>query len=495
MTKHNYVKTLGRFIDPNKDAESGAAVKALAQYCAVLPSRVADWQRQNAQPSPWHQLLLRRLDKNLSKLAPQALKTRDASSIEAQTGLPLSHIHKLAAGQKISLTRAQEILLREALTEWGACIKDFRQMHNVSLERLASAAGFQRLVLSEVEAGRRVMNTHDRERISFALEQIGTVPLAADADHAKAPVAVPPPRPSAIRPKWSKGKLELPSDLPASSLSSNQLFNALKAIKADIEELVSDIDEESQNAREAGRNLNIDSRPLRQLRRVAERITDNTIAAHELLRIFHAADAMFSYSGVVAAEWPDFLAARYNVLAVHIRTVASQFQDWRDLKAIHVSAAQIREIPEAVDSLVQMLKSEDGAALVEPAVPEALNELTRPILESEPPEVPLADPMAVIDAATEALAADVINAMENIVQQLARAALALRDGPAGALAAKVRDAAWKGFEDELPKQSEKLVRLIAKLSVWGAATAVTSAMAAQFGWFAPIAKLIAKMLS
>jgi hypothetical protein len=307
---------------------------------------------------------------------------------------------------------------------------------------------------------------------------------------------IPAQRPSAIRPEWMAGRLTLPLEPPKARITQDALLNALTALRADILELVDDLDEEVGRATKAGRNLNIDTRPLVHLKRLASRMGGELPPPYELLRIFHAGDTLLAYAGIVSAEWPDFLAVRFSSLSLHFGDVARQVDDWRALKAEHLTEEQVSEVPKAVKEFSEILASDDAVGIVDPkligAIADLLEAMTDPALSLPKPSISGLGEVSVLTAATEALGADLLNAMNNVLQRLSLAALWLQSGPIGELAGKSGNAAWKAFQTELPAQGSKLAKLMARIIVWAPATAAGVALAEKFTWFAPIAKLIAK---
>jgi hypothetical protein len=311
---------------------------------------------------------------------------------------------------------------------------------------------------------------------------------------AKSPI-VPPPKPAAIEPTWRRGQLIASREAIAADLSPEVFLAALRAARADCFELVRDVRAEVEEAERHGRTPNLDLRPANYLERAASRIGDAVPNAMELFRFGHAAEALRHGLKAVEETWPDFLAARYGLLVTQLERAARQAQAWRALLKNAADDAPPREVVEAAPryavEFAEILREADATGelpLIAASMPDGLDALAA--IAGERAEI-AGSATPAIDAGAEALAVDLIDSIDNIVKKLAEAWLAAR-GPVGAVARKTGAAFGDGLSEDLPKQSKKLGKLMARIAVWGPMVAGAGFLAEHFAWFAPIAKLLMK---
>jgi hypothetical protein len=312
----------------------------------------------------------------------------------------------------------------------------------------------------------------------------------------KPPLTIPPPKPAAIEPTWRRGQLVAPREAIGADLSPEEFLAALHAARADCFELVRDVRAEVEEAERLGRTPNLDLRPANYLERAASRISDAPPSAMELFRFGHAAEALRHGLKAVEETWPDFLAARYGLLVAQLERAARQARAWRALLKNAADDAPPREVVEAAPryavEFAEILREADAAAgeppLIAAAIPDGLDALAA--IAGERAEI-AGSATPAIDAGAEALAVDLIDSIDNIMKKLAEAWLAIR-GPVGAVAKKTAAAFGDGLSDDLPEQSKKLGKLMARIVVWGPMLGGAGFLAEHFAWFAPIAKLLMK---
>ena len=212
-------------------------------------------------------------------------------------------------------------------------------------------------------------------------------------------------------------------------MSPEEFLAALRAARADCDELVRDVRAEVEEAERLGRTPNLDMRPANYLERAASRIGDAVPSAIELFRFGHAAEALRHGLKAVEETWPDFLAARYGLLVAQLERAARQARAWRALLKNAADDVPPREVVEAAPryaiEFAEILR-EAAAALDEPpliaaAIPDGLDALAG-IAEERAEIAGSATPE--IDAGAEALAVDLIDSIDNVVKKLAEAWLA-----------------------------------------------------------------------
>ncbi|MBL8564193.1 MAG: hypothetical protein JNM89_00580 [Hyphomicrobiaceae bacterium] len=280
--------------------------------------------------------------------------------------------------------------------------------------------------------------------------------------------------------------MTLPGDAASTDVPDKALLDKLLSLKGEIGDFVEDVEDETRKAEKEGRNLNLDTRPLSYLRRTASRITDELPPQHELFRIFHAGDALKNYAKAVEAEWPDFLAGRYLAICNNIALAADKSEDWRAIKREHLDAKQAAEVPKVSSGLADLLEQEPE--IVDPAIAAALKSATDDLERA----LDAAGRTDTLDAATDALAIDLLNGTENVLQKIAEAGLWLYNSRMGREVRKAPGYIADGFCEQFPKETKRLGGLLAKLSVWGPVAAGGGALAGKFGWLAPIVRLFSK---
>lgn len=138
-------------------------------------------------------------------------------------------------------------------------------------------------------------------------------------------LVVAPPRAAMIQPVWQGDVLHLPS-LPAAIDQGADFVQVLRALKDDLNELADDVEIE--------RNTNsIDPRIVTYLRRLADRVPLANPTHYDVHRLGLAQSNLSTYlTAVVAAEWPNYLAARTLGAMHHFDRVMRQLPSWREFK-------------------------------------------------------------------------------------------------------------------------------------------------------------------
>jgi hypothetical protein len=215
----------------------------------------------------------------------------------------------------------------------------------------------------------------------------------SEAKSDDSPPEIPRVRPAAIEPVWTDGTLSLAREPLSADLDPDALAGALATLK----------DELSDLADEAAAYPQLDQRPPAYLREIAGRIPGSAPAQAELFRLGHAKEVLDRFRRTVDAEWPDLLAARYHALLLQFDRTARQFPRWRafiqNAARASLTPEQIEAVPRLVEPIAAELESPEGQAVVDPAIPQALRDLARPIGSTE-------QEAEALDAAKDALAVD-----------------------------------------------------------------------------------------
>lgn len=306
------------------------------------------------------------------------------------------------------------------------------------------------------------------------------------------PPEIPKARPAAIEPVWTDGTLSLAREPVAVDLDPDALAGALAALK----------DELSDLADEAAGYPQLDQRPPAYLREIAGRIPGSAPAQAELFRLGHAKEVLDRFRRTVDAEWPDLLAARYHALLLQFDRTARQFPKWRafiqNAARVRLTPDQIAEVPRLVEPIVAELESPEGQAVVDPAIPQALRNLVRPIGLTE-------QEAEALDAGMDALAVDVLESINNILKSLAEPALVV-----GAAAKRYARGFLKEADKSLEKQFkqwgkgvgpalDRLLKRLTKVTVYGGSGLTGAAFLLkrlykvfpeQFGWLESLLRFL-----
>ena len=305
------------------------------------------------------------------------------------------------------------------------------------------------------------------------------------------PPEVPPPRPAAVEPIWqTDGRLGLPSKPAESDLESESIDAALVALKVGFVDLADDADE-------AG---NIDRRATQYLRRLAERIPADAPTQDELFRIAHVEDLLKAYGSTVNSEWPDFLASTYHALALQFGRTMRQFPRWREFKRNadkdQLSTWQIDQAVAAAVGFVTSLRDASAQEFVDPILPEALTELSEPVV-GDAPSLPNS-----IEAGAELLAEDLLESINNTLKALSEAALKALE-PLVRSVGSYSKALAQGFDAEAvvrgARDGRRLFKWVRALLLAGTGigtawlTGLLSAFPTKFGWLITVIEFLSKL--
>ncbi len=333
------------------------------------------------------------------------------------------------------------------------------------------------------------------------IKRVARATYASLAYNQSAPPPVPNVRPAAIEPIWHDGKIALQNAPLSSDLDPASLIAALNALRDELSELADDV----VTVR------NVDQRPAEYLRRLANRIPDTVPSQALLFRLGHAREVLESFAGITDSEWPDFLAARYRKLMLQYDRTVRQFPKWRSFVRNaadqKLSAEQIEEVPQVVESIVAELKSTDAGEFIEAAVPDALRETAAPIVDWE----------EMLRDGNEQLAEDLLESVNNVLKRTAEFALALKSAGIDPIASWTGETAResiKVYSVEARKSITKefgkfgkatgpalgrFLKRLTKITTYGGASAGSSALLLQhlfklypgtFGWLEPVLQFL-----
>lgn len=310
----------------------------------------------------------------------------------------------------------------------------------------------------------------EREIFQSAFEDENKI----DASDNNLAPSIPAPRRAAVEPIWDKGRLTLPKKSAKLDLDKRKFTAALSALRSELRELADDVAAEA----------NIDKRPAAFLRRLADRIPEKPPAQDELFRLGHAENVLAGFAKTVAEEWPDFLAKRYQALALQFDRTMRQSPLWREFKQNAaketLSAEQISDSTSLAKEAANALREEEAAEFVDQAIPNSLEKLAEALSVTPSSDEPQLD---IIAEGSELLAADLIESVNNVFKPIAEAALtAARDYGKGF---------GKGFKKAAkkqgPKDGEKAFKWLRHIVIGAAGGGV-----AGTGSFIALSNLIAK---
>lgn len=329
-------------------------------------------------------------------------------------------------------------------------------------------------------------------------------------------VDVPPIRPAAIEPTVRDGRIVLPSTPAMSATAPEVLGDALGVLREEMLELADLL----------GEVPNIDQRPARLLRQIAETIPADAPPQAVLFRIGHRYEVLAALSGTVDQEWEATLTARFGALIRHYERVVRQFPRWREFvrtaDSDDLTIADLDRAPPSVaaESLAAQLDaaellSDAGAGVVAPEVAKSLDDLAAMAGPELPPEETVTHSASVL-ARSRLLAADTLESIGNILKWMAEPMLRWL-GSAKAEAAGVSDPiraaiakradrfvqrAGKSVDKELDRIADNFgpglwkwfKRLAGAGLAWGIGLPLLSGLAtaypAIFSWLDPLLKIL-----
>ena len=230
-----------------------------------------------------------------------------------------------------------------------------------------------------------------------------------------APPAIPAQRAAALEPVWSGGRLTLPKRPTKSDLTGRKFTAALKSLHEELCAFADDISDEA----------NIDRRFVAHIRQLVGQIPRKMPRQTELFRLGHASVVFASYAKIVDDQWPEFLAAQYHAVVLHFDRTMLQSPLWRefirnaDQQAL--TAEQITSGFSLGTEVADALRSDEAINFIDPAIPNALDQLAGPLLS----QIPVGNEPRdnVIEAGSELLAYDVVESVNNILKRIAEEAL------------------------------------------------------------------------
>jgi hypothetical protein len=288
---------------------------------------------------------------------------------------------------------------------------------------------------------------------------------------------VPPLRPAALEPTWSKGRLILLSK-SAEDNGSVMLPLAFKLLRAEIVCLSVDADFDG----------NIDQKSIAHLRSVAGRIPVCAPAQDELFYLAHLKEFLEAYAKTANNEWPDFFVSRLAAVTDHFDRTIQQFPKWRDFvsnaEKDPLTFEEATEIPALANMMVAALRENEARNLIDPAVPSVLEVFQAP-LQSERmrPRQQIAGPG---ESSKLLLANDLFASIDNVTKRIAEAALEIK--------ILGRTTAKMGFASETLSSAEEnggqayiwMTRTLLKLIT----STPTRVLHSKFCWLKPIVCLI-----
>jgi hypothetical protein len=316
-------------------------------------------------------------------------------------------------------------------------------------------------------------------------------PPAPSPDWEELP-AIPVLRPATLKPEWRDGRLTLPAAPAKTSLPERKFADALSALRHELRDF----------GRAIAGQANIDDRFVAFVQELAGRITDYAPTQEELFRLGHFEEMFLRYAQTVDGEWSPFLAARYHALALQYSRTMLQSPDWGEFLQ---HAAQQTYAPEQVEAAQELAreaaKALRGEAFADPALPTSLEQL------ADAGELHNGRPPDAVKAGKELLAVDLLESVNNILKQIAEAAMPLiaAGRQAAASAGKVVDAYAGNFEKGAIAAARKTgrkdgelafrwLRRVAAALLAGGASAVLGGLIARFDtfeWFVRILHLFA----
>lgn len=271
-----------------------------------------------------------------------------------------------------------------------------------------SSLGFRIALAATVADTDRNIWRADVESANSLLKARVQYPVESEHVDLEMVPVVPSPRPAALEPvELADGRIAISRRAAKSQLEPDSLEAALAALRTGFVEL-------AQHARAAG---NIDQRSIYGLEALAQKIPHSAPTQQELFALGHIEQLLGFYGKTVNDEWPPFLAATYHALSRQFDDTIRQFPAWREFKRNAskdlIDSARVDASIKLVSEAIETLKSEAALEFVDHSVPEALEELARPLVEAD-----ASAPFDFIEAGKEELAADVIESLNNFLKKL-----------------------------------------------------------------------------
>jgi hypothetical protein len=241
-----------------------------------------------------------------------------------------------------------------------------------------------------------------------------TVVKSAAPEAQPADPPIPAQRPAAIEPVWTNGRLTIPKRAAKSDLTGRKLTAAFASLREELHALVDDISGEA----------NIDRRFVSHLRKIAAQIPKKSPQQAEQFSLGHSAAILAGYAKTVDEEWPHFLAVRYHALMLHFDRTVQQSPLWREFvrnaAQETLTVEQVANASSLGSKVANALRSENVNDLVDPAIPEALEQLTLPIKTAGNKRIDVSE------RGESLLAYDVVESVNNTLKRIAEAVLETR---------------------------------------------------------------------
>jgi hypothetical protein len=128
-----------------------------------------------------------------------------------------------------------------------------------------------------------------------------------------------------------------------------------------------------------------------------------------------------AYSNTAKEQWPNHLAKRFHTLALHFDRTVRQFPKWREFvrnaQQDRLTAEQAAAVPALTEAMVQALRDKDAEEFIDPAIPQALENL-------QASDAGSAIGGGEIRSGQPLLAEDIVESISNIAKEAFAAALA-----------------------------------------------------------------------
>ena len=285
---------------------------------------------------------------------------------------------------------------------------------------------------------------------------------------------VPPLRPAALEPVWSGGRLVLPPHAAESDSDAVVLVMAFKFLRDEIAGLADAADGERA----------VDLRSIARLRSIATRIPAFAPSQNELFYLAHLKEFLKAYANLVNANWPAYLAARFEALILRFDQSVQQFPKWRDFvsnaEKEQLTLEQAAEVPALADMILAALREIEAQNLIDPAIPSMLEVFQAPL------QIDITHPKQQIASPTEAsmllLANDLLASIDNITKRTAEAVLEIRNSAGPDKEMVFANEALASGDKDAGQAYLWMMRILLKVMT----STATGALHSKFCWLKPI---------
>jgi hypothetical protein len=189
--------------------------------------------------------------------------------------------------------------------------------------------------------------------------------------------AVTPPLPhrpvASVKPIW-RNDILVQDDGVTSQASKEDIEAMQAALGLDFSELAEDL---SQDA-------NIAPKALVMMRRSADQLNQKGLSRADIFRLINRLIELQLYGATVREEWSPEDSARYHALILQLDGLLKTYPEVRDylasLPKTERTVADIEALLEAEDTINVALKSNIAKPVIDPSVPEAMEEATADVL-------------------------------------------------------------------------------------------------------------------